>query len=94
MKRPPTEAALLLDYAALLTHQRLISIDLAGKSRPTLGQIFQNLGFSFARRQFRQTKTLCGLISAMLRAVHEINLRFAEADTAQVEPGFNRSDSN
>jgi hypothetical protein len=49
-----TEAALLLDYAALLTHKRLISIDLAGKSRLAVGQIFQNLGFILIRRQFHQ----------------------------------------
>ena len=31
-KRPPTEAALLPDYAALSTHERGVSVDLAGKS--------------------------------------------------------------
>jgi hypothetical protein len=69
-QRPPTEAALFLDYAALLTHQRLISIDLAGKSRPALGKIFQNLGFILMRRQFHQPMAFRRLILAVLCAVH------------------------
>jgi hypothetical protein len=68
--RPPTEAALLPDYAALLTHERIVSIDLAGKSRPALGQIFQNLGFILTLRQFHQPKAFCRLILTVLCAVH------------------------
>jgi hypothetical protein len=62
--------ASLLGCAALLTRQRLISIELAGKSRPALGQIFQNLGFILIRRQFHQPKTFCRLVSAVLCTVH------------------------
>jgi hypothetical protein len=49
-KRPPTEAALLLDDAALVAHERIVSVDLAGKSRPAMGEIFQSLGFIFTLR--------------------------------------------
>jgi hypothetical protein len=38
------------DAAALFTHQRVVSVDLAGKSRPARGEISQNLGFSFTLR--------------------------------------------
>jgi hypothetical protein len=48
-KRPPTEAALLFDDAAI-THEFVVSINLPGKSRPTLGKIFQNLGFNLTLR--------------------------------------------
>jgi hypothetical protein len=69
---PPTEAASLSDDAAVLfTHERIISIDLAGKSRPALGQIFQNLGFIFTLRQFHQPKTFCRLILTVLCAIHK-----------------------
>jgi len=33
--------------AVLVAHERIVSIDLAGKSRPALGEISQNLGLSF-----------------------------------------------
>jgi hypothetical protein len=49
-KRPPTEAALLPDRAALFTHQRIVSVKLASKSRPAAREIFQSLGFSLTLR--------------------------------------------
>jgi len=55
----------------MFSHERIVSVDLAGKSRPANGEISQNLGFGFTLRQFHQAKTFCRLISAMLRAVHE-----------------------
>ena len=36
--------------AALFTHECMVSVDLAGKSRPARGEISQNLGFSFTLR--------------------------------------------
>jgi hypothetical protein len=47
---PPTEAALLPDDAALFPHERVVSVDLASKSCPARGDIFQNLGFMLALR--------------------------------------------
>jgi hypothetical protein len=49
-RRPPTETALLPDYAALFTHERVVSVDLASKSCPARGDISQNLGFMLALR--------------------------------------------
>jgi hypothetical protein len=43
-KRPLTEAALLPGYA-VFTHERVVSVDLPGKSWPATGEVFQNLGF-------------------------------------------------
>jgi hypothetical protein len=43
-------AALLPDYAALFTHERVVSVDLASKSCPAGGDISQNLGFMLALR--------------------------------------------
>jgi hypothetical protein len=40
-------ALLLPNYAALFTCERIVSIDLAGESRPAREDISQNLGFSF-----------------------------------------------
>jgi hypothetical protein len=33
--------------AVLVAHERTVSVDLTGKSRPALGEISQNLGLSF-----------------------------------------------
>jgi hypothetical protein len=49
-KRPPTRAALLLDDAALVTHEGVVPVNLACKSRPTAREIFQSLGFGLSRR--------------------------------------------
>jgi hypothetical protein len=38
------------DAAALVANERIVSVDLAGKSRPARGQISQNLRFSFTLR--------------------------------------------
>jgi hypothetical protein len=38
---------LSLGRAVLVAHECIVSIDLAGKPRPTLGEISQNLGLSF-----------------------------------------------
>jgi hypothetical protein len=40
----------LPDDAALLTHQGVVSVNLAGKSRPAASEMFQSLGFSLALR--------------------------------------------
>src|SRR3982074_371359 len=53
-KRPPTEATLLPGYAALFTHELIVSVDLASKSRPAASEIFKSLGFSLTLRQFHQ----------------------------------------
>jgi hypothetical protein len=42
--------ALFPGYAALFTHERVVSVDLTGKSRPARGEIFENLGFSLILR--------------------------------------------
>ena len=41
---------LLDDAAASVAHERVVSVDLAGESRPATREVFQNLGFSFALR--------------------------------------------
>src|ERR1700724_649815 len=72
-KRPPTEAPLLRDYAAaFFTHDRVVSVNLASKSRPAASDIFQSMGFDLTLRQFHQATTFCRLISAMLWAIHKI----------------------
>jgi hypothetical protein len=72
-KRPPTEAALLPDGAAtLLTNERIVSVELAGESRPAHREISKNLSFRSTLRRFNQTKTFCRLILAMLCAVHQL----------------------
>jgi hypothetical protein len=73
LERPPTEAALLRDYAAaFFTHERVVSVNLASKSRPAASEIFQSMGFVLTLRQFHQATTFCRLISAMLWAIHKI----------------------
>jgi hypothetical protein len=67
----PTDAALLLDDAALVTHQRVVPVDLAGKSQPAMGEIFQKLGLGFALCHSHQAKTFCRPILAMLCAFHD-----------------------
>ena len=68
-----TEAAFIAGRrGGVVTHERIVSIDLAGKSRPAHREIFQNLSFRFTLRQFNQTKTFCRLILAMLCAVHQL----------------------
>jgi hypothetical protein len=77
-KRPRTEAALLPDGAAtVFTNERIVSVELAGESRPGHREIFKNLSFRFTLRQFNQTKTFCRLILAMLYAVHQLIPRSA-----------------
>jgi hypothetical protein len=50
-KSATRRCALLSDGAAVLfTFERVVSVDLAGQSRPARGEIFQNLGFSFTLR--------------------------------------------
>jgi len=49
-KTQPTEAALLSDDAALSTYERVVSVNLAGKPRPSTSDIFQNMGFSLTLR--------------------------------------------
>ena len=46
----PTGAALLLDDAALVTHEGVVPVNLAGKSRPSAREIFQSLDFGLSRR--------------------------------------------
>src|SRR6266436_3089642 len=59
-KRPPTEAVLLPGYAAaLFTHERVVSVNLASKSRPAASENFQSMGFSLTLRQFHQATTFC-----------------------------------
>jgi hypothetical protein len=58
-KRLPTEAALLLDDAALFTHQRVVSVNLAGKSRQCTSDKPQSIAFSLTPRQFHQSTTFC-----------------------------------
>jgi len=55
----------------LFTCERIVSIDLAGKSRPARGDISQNLGFSFILGQLHQAKTFCRLISAVPRTLRD-----------------------
>jgi hypothetical protein len=52
MKEATThEAALLSDDAVPLdTHERIVSVDLAGKSRPATRNNFQSVGFIFTLR--------------------------------------------
>jgi hypothetical protein len=59
--------------AVLVTHECVVSVNLAGKSRPALGEISQNLGLSFILYRSYQAKTFRRLISAMLGAVHDLN---------------------
>ena len=66
----PIEAALLLVDAAMFTHERVVSVNLACKSRPSTSEIFQNLGFSLILRQFHQATAFCRLIEAVLCTVH------------------------
>jgi hypothetical protein len=49
-QRPPQLAALLPGHAALFTHKRVISVDLASKPCPARGEISQKVGFSLALR--------------------------------------------
>jgi hypothetical protein len=69
---PPTEAALLLVDAPLVTHERVVSVNLAGKSRPAASEIFQSLGLGLTLRKFHQATTFRCLIEAVLCAVHEL----------------------
>ncbi len=68
-KRPclPTTAS------ALFTNERVVSVDLAGKSRPARCEISQNLGLRFTVRRAHQANAFGRLISTMLRAIHERN---------------------
>ena len=43
-KRPSTKAALLLDDAALFTHEGVVPVNLAGKSPPNCERDFSELG--------------------------------------------------
>jgi len=71
-KRPPPEAALLSDdAAAFFTHDCVVSVNLASKSRPAASEIFQSMGFNLTLRHFHQATTFCPLISAMLCAIHK-----------------------
>jgi hypothetical protein len=63
--------ALLADSS--FANECIVSVDLAGKSRPARGDISYNLGFSFTPRQFYQAMTFCRLISAMLRTINKLN---------------------
>src|SRR2546430_10184473 len=56
----------------LVTHERVVPVNLAGQSRPTLSHIFQHLGLSCTLRQTHQAKTFCRLILALLCAVHDL----------------------
>ena len=59
-KRPPTEAALFPGHVAVLfTHQRVVPVNLASKSRPAASEIFQSMGFSLTPRRFHQATTFC-----------------------------------
>jgi hypothetical protein len=58
----------------LFTHERVVSVDLAGKSRPAASEISQSIGFSLTLRQFNQSTTFCRLILAVLHAVHDQSL--------------------
>jgi len=64
--------ALLLNGAGLFTHERVVPVNLAGKSRPAMGDISQHLGLGCTLRQTHQAKTFCRLILAMLCAVHHL----------------------
>jgi hypothetical protein len=55
----------------LSAHQRVVSVNLTGQSRPGPREIFQNLGFGLALRQLRQATTFCWLVEAVLCAVHK-----------------------
>ena len=66
------------DAAALVANERIVSVDLAGKSRPAHREISKNQSFRFTLRQFNQTETLCQLILAMLCAVHQLIPRSRE----------------
>jgi hypothetical protein len=68
----PSDAALLLDDAALVTHQCDVPVNLAGKSRPALGEISQHLRLSFSLRHSHQAKAFCRLILAMFCAFHDL----------------------
>jgi hypothetical protein len=70
--RQPRRPLLPDDAAALFANERIVSVDLAGKSRPATREIFQSLGFSLTLRQFHQATTFSRLIYAMLCAIHEI----------------------
>jgi hypothetical protein len=61
----------------LFANERIVSVDLAGKSRPATREIFQSLGFSLTLRQFHQATTFSRVIYAMLCAIHEIIPRSA-----------------
>jgi hypothetical protein len=61
----------------LFTNERIVSVDLAGESRPAHREISKNLSFRFTLRQFNQTKTFCRMILAMLCAVHQLIPRSA-----------------
>jgi hypothetical protein len=49
----------LLAAAALLTHERIVSVNLAGKPQPGTRKIFQSVSFSLASRQVDQATTFC-----------------------------------
>jgi hypothetical protein len=88
-ERLPTEAALLPDGTALVTHEGVVPVNLAGKSRPAMGEISQNLGLSFSLRQSHQAKTFCRLILAMLCAFHHTSLR-ADSSKANISKNHDR----
>jgi len=62
----------------LFTNERIVSVELAGESRPAHREISKNLSFRFTLRQFNQTKTFCRLILAMLCAIHQLIPRSAD----------------
>ena len=87
--------ALLLNGAGLFTHERVVPVNLAGKSRPAMGDISQHLGLGCTLRQTHQAKTFCRLILAMLCAVHHLLASKPVPKThdryiysQQVTPGF------
>lgn len=74
MKEAATEAALLPGYAvALFTHERVVSVNLASKSRPAASEIFQSMGFSLTLRQFHQAMTFRCLIPELAVNPAKIN---------------------
>jgi hypothetical protein len=56
----------------LVAHECIVSVDLAGKSRPAGCEISQNVGLCFALGRFHQATALCRLILAMPWAIHEM----------------------
>jgi hypothetical protein len=93
----PTEWALLLNGAGLFTHERVVPVNLAGKSRPALGDISKHRRLGRTLRRFHQAEAFCRLILAMLCAIHHSRvqaIRFKKPTpdrhiySRQVAPGF------